>query len=175
MKNEQNPRTAAVRAFITEHLDYPLSAPEEQWEDRAFCLAAITLKRHALRLVKRSFWQESDFCMEAVKRSPEALEWANEEAITAEICQTAVKQDGEAIASVPRRLLTEALILEAVKQNGLALYSVPRTRLTKEIVETAVLSRPAALAYVPGEWREEAKAALNRNRETNTQGETNEP
>jgi hypothetical protein len=49
-KKNFNPISNDMIAFITQHLDYPLAAPAEQWEDRDFCLTAITLKRHALRL-----------------------------------------------------------------------------------------------------------------------------
>jgi hypothetical protein len=123
-------------AFITQRLDYPLAAPAEQWEDRDFCLTAITLKRHALRLVPRSFWRESGFCLAAVKRTPEALEWADEKIITPELC------------------------LAAVQANSMALGYVPRLLLTKEMVQTAVVNNRRALAFVSDEWREEAKAAL---------------
>jgi hypothetical protein len=65
--------------FIKKHLQYPLNAPSESWEDRNFCLTAIILKRNALRMVPRRFWQEHDFCMAAIQRNSEAIEWISNE------------------------------------------------------------------------------------------------
>jgi hypothetical protein len=74
--------------------------------------------------------------MAAVKRTPEALEWADKKIITPELC------------------------LVAVQANSMALGYVPRLLLTKEMVQTAVVNNRNVLAFVSDEWREEAEAAL---------------
>jgi hypothetical protein len=158
-----------ARAFLIEHLPYPLNAPDESWEDKEFCLNAIGMKRNALRLVSRRFWKDAEFCRRAVKINPEALEWVHEKTITPEMCFEAVRQDGEVLSCVPKQFLTAELILTAVKQNGLALYSVPKTRLTKAIIREAVTQNRNALQYVPDEWRDEAKAMIAADRKEEKQ------
>jgi hypothetical protein len=129
-------------------------------------LAAIAGNNRALKSVPCTLWKDGEFFREAVIRNGEALDWVDEKLLSPELCAAAVAQNGMALEYVPRPWRSAknaegvSLCLAAVRQNGMALQFVPEMLLSKEIVCTAVSNCPAALAFVPDEWREEAKAAL---------------
>ena len=67
----------------------------EQWENEAYCLAAVRQDGHALVYVKV---QTPKICEEAVKQDGDALQYVKEQ--TPKICEEAVKQNGDALRYV---------------------------------------------------------------------------
>ncbi len=85
----------------------------ENWNDSEYCLVAVKENGYALEYVKE---QTSEMCLEAVKRDGLTLKFVKEQ--TPEICLVAVKQNGYALRFVKEQ--THEICLEAVKQYGLA-------------------------------------------------------
>ena len=85
----------------------------EDWNDSKYCLVAVKENGLALRFVKE---QTPEICLEAVKQDGQALRFVKEQ--TPEICLVAVKQYGYALKWVKEQ--TFEICLEAVKQYGLA-------------------------------------------------------
>ena len=85
----------------------------EDWNDSEYCLEAVKRDGYALEYVKE---QTSEMCLEAVKRDGLTLKFVKEQ--TPEICLEAVKQNGYALRFVKEQ--TPEICLEAIKQYGLA-------------------------------------------------------
>ena len=71
------------------------------------------MTKRELHYVPHEKWSDPDFCLKAVKKDGEALDWIPEKIITMEMCLDAVRQNGEALEYVPKAYYSEALFLEA--------------------------------------------------------------
>ena len=89
----------------------------ENWNDSEYCLVAVKRAGYALGYVKE---QTYEMCLEAVKQNGYNLEHVKEQ--THEICLEAVKRAGYALKFVKEQ--TPEICLEAVKETGLALQYV---------------------------------------------------
>ncbi len=87
--------------------------------------------------------------VDAVRKTPFALEHVPDALKTPELCTAAVEGHAWALAWVPDRLLTRDLCLAAVRQDGLAVRFVPVNMLTVEICWEAVRENPVAVRLLP--------------------------
>ena len=87
----------------------------EDWNDSEYCLVAVKRDGYALEYVKE---QTPEICLEAVKRDGNALEWVKEQ--TYEICLVAVKENGNAFQYVEEQ---SPLIIHYLKKYSIPIYS----------------------------------------------------
>ena len=86
----------------------------EDWNDSEYCLMAVKQYGLALEYVKE---QTPEICLEAVKQNGHALQYVEEQ--TSEMCLEAVKIDGQALRFVKEQT---PLIIHYLKKYHISLY-----------------------------------------------------
>jgi hypothetical protein len=108
-----------------------------------------------LKYVPETIIKTEAMCLEAVKRSGQALEYVPDEFKTVELCLKAVKQWGSTLEFVPEELKTAEMCFEAVGRDGWppALKFVPEEFKTAELCLFAVRRDGMALEFVPAKFK----------------------
>ena len=88
----------------------------EDWNDSEYCLVAVKRDGYALQYVKE---QTFEMCLEAVKQNGYSLKFVKEQ--THEICLEAVKQNGNALEYVKEQT---PLIIHYLKKYNISIYSL---------------------------------------------------
>jgi len=103
----------------------------EKHKTKEFCLIAIkklwrTIDENKDR-IPADYWNDEDFCMEAIKRNFHALHCVPDKIKTKEFCLEAFKyaHDGEFIKYVPKKHRTEELCVMALQKSSVASKYVP--------------------------------------------------
>jgi len=104
-----------------------------------------------------AFWIAPVFCLQAVRRNGNALQYAKHQ--TEEICLAAVQHNGHALQYVKNQ--TEAICLAAVRNSGFALQYVKNQ--TEAICLAAVQCNVEALKYVKEQTPAICLAAVRQN------------
>jgi len=133
-------------SYITEQI--------EALGERGFHLKQIGKSENGLRCTPEEFWEDVDFCLEAVAIDGEAMGYVSKRILDTGFCLAVVKENPQNLKFIPKELISEELCLAAVRLDGFAVGGVPPLRMTKAIVREALQQNPEAVKKLPEIWQE---------------------
>ena len=127
--------------------------------DRDLCIEAIrnggSLGSVRYDLIDR------DMCLEAVRKDGLNLHWVPEQWVDREMCFEAARGEGQfVLRDVPDELCDREFFLEAVKNHASVPFDAPAHLLTLEICMDAVRINKKALSYIPYEFQQACRDAI---------------
>ena len=144
-----------VREWVKQTYESYITEQIELHGERGFHLMQIGKSENGLRCTPEEFWEDIDFCLEAVAIDGEAIGYVPKKFLDATFCLAVVTEKPQNLKYIPKEFLSEELFLTAVRLDGLAVGWVPPMRLTKAIVHEALLQNPDAKKKLPEVWQDE--------------------
>ena len=155
----ENMKTPEVCLAAVRRWDLALKFVPEPLKTSKLCLTALqdVLNRHVINFIPSEYFEDEEFCFEAVQHHGPALEKVPDRFKTTELCLIAVQQNSDALEQVPDELKTVELCNIAVNKRGWALEYVPEPLKTKELCLSVLTPSGWGVNYIPTKLFEDAE------------------